>query len=175
MIKKKQKGFNLVELMVSVAIMSFLFLLSAPTYSAWSANLRVRNVSESIQSGMLQARSEAIRRNQPIVFTINNDTSWTVTVASDNLILNKKDAQEFSATTGLAFSPAGSNSVTFNGFGSVMPNIDATDRVEDIDVSTTSGFEGVTNLRVRVGRGGSVILCSPSVTDQDDTRFCRDI
>lgn len=175
MINKNQLGFNLVELMVSVAIMCFLFLLSAPTYSAWMANLRVRNVSESIQSGMLQARSEAIRRNQPIVFTLNGNTSWDVTVASNNLILNKKDAQEFSATTGLALFPAGSNSITFNGFGSLMPNIDGSDRIEDIDVSTTSGFVGVTNLRVRVGQGGSVILCSPSVTDIDDTRFCRNI
>lgn len=177
MIKKriKESGLNLVELMVSMAIFSFILALAVPSFNAWQANMRVRNISESIQFGLLQARSEAIRRNQPILFVLNQDTSWSVVVENDDSVLNKKEAFESSGTTEIVRTPQNSNTITFNGFGQTIANESGAARLQGVTVRSTKDYDGIRELRVRVGTGGTVFICDPTITNEDDGRFCRDV
>ena len=171
--KIKEKGFNLVELMVSVSIMCFLFVLSAPTYTAWMANMRVRNTSESILFGVQQARAEAIRRNDEISFVLNSDTSWQI-LDSNNNIINKKQASESSDGVNITVVPNESPAaITFNGVGATIQNLSGNDRISQIDVNSTKNFDGIKSLRVLVGNGGSGFICDPSVAQVDDARYCR--
>jgi len=165
----------LIELMISVSIMTFLISLSAPTYSAWMANMRVRNIAESINFGILQARAESIRRNQLIVFSIGADTSWEIIDSSTGKTLNKKSATESSSGVSLEILPVGANEVTFGGHGGVSVNTDATETISDITVKSAVIFDGVRNLQVKVGSGGGSFVCDPSVVDVTDFRYCRGI
>ncbi len=58
-----QRGFNLVELTIGIAIVAILFALALPSYSQWSTNAKIRNWAESIQNGLQLTRVEALKRN----------------------------------------------------------------------------------------------------------------
>ena len=59
-------GVTLIELMVGMVIVSCLLLVGMPSFTSWIQDLQVRGAAESIQSGLMLARSEAIRRNRPV-------------------------------------------------------------------------------------------------------------
>lgn len=156
---KKVKGFNLVELMVSLAIMTVLMTFSAPYYLVWLTNVKIKSVAENVNLGMIQARSEAIKRNEYIFFVLNSDTSWEIKTQNDN-ILSKKDAKESSQGIVLEINPADSSVLTFNGMGSVSTNTDASDSIASILVKSQNVIVGADSYTVKVGRGGASLVCS---------------
>lgn len=170
---KKNQGFTLIELMVTLAIFAFLLSLAAPSFAAWMADLRVRSLANSISYGVLQARSEAIRINQPVSFQLNPDSSWSVFVDSNNQIINQKDAKEFSQATQI--NTNGSNIVTFDGFGFVIPNPDGSTSLSTVNVTTGTNFQAVEPLNVEIGFGGVVLVCDPQVSVSSDPRYCSNV
>lgn len=89
-------GFTLIELVAAITILGLALAAVMPDVSAWLRNQRIRNMAESMQSGLQRARAEAVRRNVPVTFwlvnltdaqTLNNDctvsatgTSWVVSL-----------------------------------------------------------------------------------------------
>jgi type IV fimbrial biogenesis protein FimT len=69
-LRRETSGITLVELMVGLAVISCLLLVGMPSLTNWIQDLQIRGAAESIQSGMLLARSEAIRRNRPVRLTL---------------------------------------------------------------------------------------------------------
>ncbi|MBY0235028.1 MAG: GspH/FimT family pseudopilin, partial [Burkholderiaceae bacterium] len=61
---------TLIELIVTLAILSLLLMVAAPNVSAWMRNTQIRNVATSILTGVQRARAEAIRRNAPMRFSL---------------------------------------------------------------------------------------------------------
>lgn len=157
--KRKIGGFNLIELMVSLAIMSFLMTIAMPSFTAWMASSRARNVSDSISYGLIQARSEAIRRNDYVTFTLGSDTSWTIANSSGSVI-NKKSASESSRNTVITFNPSSATTVTFNGIGGVSANFDTTSTLTDITVASSESGDGIRSFTLKVGFGGAFAMCS---------------
>lgn len=72
MLNRRANGFTLIELMVGLTIISCLLLVGMPSFTSWIQDLQVRGAAESIQSGLLLARSEAIRRNRPVQLALAN-------------------------------------------------------------------------------------------------------
>lgn len=68
------RGFSLVELVVTLAIMGILLALAMPSYRAWIVNVKIRSTAESIQSGLQLARAEAVRRNTAVMFQLTTST-----------------------------------------------------------------------------------------------------
>jgi type IV fimbrial biogenesis protein FimT len=66
----RQRGFNLIELLITMAIAAIILAIAAPAFQEIITNGRTRSVSESIYSGMQLARSEAIKRNAPMRFQL---------------------------------------------------------------------------------------------------------
>ena len=62
----KARGFTLVELMVTVAVLGILAVIAVPSMTGMINNSRVRGQSEEITAALQLARSEAVRRNQRI-------------------------------------------------------------------------------------------------------------
>lgn len=56
-------GFTLVELMITIAVVSVLMVLAAPSLRDFIAKNRIAGVSNEFTAAILTARSEAIRRN----------------------------------------------------------------------------------------------------------------
>lgn len=64
----KQRGFSLIELMVTLVVFGILTMAAIPSISDWLRNTRLRNQAESVLTGLQQARNEAVRRNIPVTF-----------------------------------------------------------------------------------------------------------
>lgn len=75
------RGLTLIELAVTVSILGLLVLATAPSIGEWLRNTQIRNVATSIQSGLQRARNEALRRNQPVRFSL---VSLTDSAVMDN-------------------------------------------------------------------------------------------
>lgn len=68
----KQRGFTLIELVVTMAVLALLALAATPSITDWLRNARLRNMTESVQTGIQQARNEAVRRNRQVSFWLVN-------------------------------------------------------------------------------------------------------
>lgn len=77
----RQRGFNLIELMVAMAILAFLMAAGMPSIGTWLDNTRIRNEGESIINGMQTARAEAVRRNMNVSF-------WLVKLTNPAVLAN---------------------------------------------------------------------------------------
>lgn len=86
----RQRGFSMIEIAVTLAIMGILMASAMPSLGNWMANARIRNTAESIQEGLQKARAEAVRRNQSVTF-------WMVTTADPKVL---SDDCTLSATGG---------------------------------------------------------------------------
>lgn len=64
----RQAGISIVEIAVSLAVLSLALGLVVPSASVWMANARIRSSAESLLAGLQQARNEAVRRNRDVSF-----------------------------------------------------------------------------------------------------------
>lgn len=62
----RQKGFTLIELMVTIAIMAIMAAIAIPNFAEWVAKRRVASVAEKVASQIRFARAEAARLNKPV-------------------------------------------------------------------------------------------------------------
>jgi type IV fimbrial biogenesis protein FimT len=141
----RQRGLNMIEVMIALTIAALLTALGAPAFSDWLQNSRIRSTAEAILTGLQTARSEATSRNIPVRFqltsTLGSDCAW----ATDgrNWVIDIVDGQADDSpegacdaaksetvapsilltrsandgpSTGVVVSATGSN-VTFNGMG----------------------------------------------------------
>lgn len=76
------RGMTLIELMIALAIVGLLMGFGLPAFSTFLANGKVRNATETLNSGLTLARSEAMRRNRNVEFLLTNDTVTTATVGT---------------------------------------------------------------------------------------------
>lgn len=92
--RQLQKGFTLVELLVTITIAAILISIAAPAYTSLTNANRLATQANDILSGLMIARSEAIRLNQRVIFCRSDDGTtcstasgawlgWLVFVDSD--------------------------------------------------------------------------------------------
>ena len=77
------QGFTLIELMVTLVLMSLLLGLAVPSFRVWVRNAQVRTVSDALQNGMRLAQSAALQRSRQVVFFLTNDAACTNTIAAN--------------------------------------------------------------------------------------------
>ncbi|CAH0348609.1 GspH/FimT family pseudopilin [Aquabacterium sp. CECT 9606] len=71
--KTRDKGFTLVELMVTVAILVILLAIGAPQLQTFLVKRSVSTQADIFASALRMARSEAIKRGQRVVVCATND------------------------------------------------------------------------------------------------------
>ncbi len=72
--RSSQFGISLVEIMVTIAVVSILAAVAAPNVQTLIKNNRVRSVTDEFTSSMYQARSEAVKRNNLVTMCASNAT-----------------------------------------------------------------------------------------------------
>jgi len=143
----KQRGFSIIEIAVVLVVIGMMLMGAMPTISEWLRNAKLRNQAEAIQSGIQQARNEAVRRNQPITFyLVSGDSSNTL-----------DDSCEVSASgTSWVVSvrnPAGSCDST--------PAVTSTDTTNPLIVRSHIGADGASGVSVSgVGTDGATAASS---------------
>src|SRR5688572_15495817 len=63
-----ERGFTIVELMVTLAIAAILFTVAIPSFNGMIARDRLRTQANEFVANLNIARSEAIRRNSTVAF-----------------------------------------------------------------------------------------------------------
>ena len=88
-----QNGFTLIELMAVVAVATILALVAVPAFGDLIATTRARSAASALQDSLWLARSEAIKRNRPVGFTLASmEDGWTVTLVDDpDTVLQQQD------------------------------------------------------------------------------------
>jgi type IV fimbrial biogenesis protein FimT len=167
--RSAQHGFNMIEVMLTIAILGILLGVAVPNFATWINNTKIRTAAESISSGLQLARSEAVRRNSNVAFTMTGQTGWQVGMVTTVETIQTRSANEGSSGAQVAVTPSGATIVTFNGLGRVVTNADASASIAQVAVDNAAG-NGRT-LRILVGSGGNVRMCDPSIP-APDPRAC---
>lgn len=178
---RRERGFTLIEAIVVMVILVILIALAAPNYAIWLANSRVKTAAQGLDDGLNLARNEAVRRNVPVEFALTDDAgSWKVTVPSTAEDVQAGTGAEAGGQLTVTASDAAAGvlpataALTFNGFGRVTANADATPPIARMDIAP-SGLSAsqARPLRILVTTGGSIRLCDPSPDLQPtDPRAC---
>ena len=167
-----QHGMTLIEIMITLAIAGILMMIGMPSFNTWLANSQVRTGAEGINNGLQLARGESVKRNGNVTFVLGNRTGWTVTVVSTGEVVQTRPEDEGSKDATVAVTPAGATTVTFNGYGRVTSNADASAAITQIDVgSATLAASATRILRIVLGSGGNVRMCDPQLA-AGDPRAC---
>lgn len=187
--RQRASGFTLVELMVTITLLAVLLGLAMPPMLDWIRDSRVRAVSQSLQSGLREAQSEALRRSRQVVFSLTDDkptAADTEVTATENgnhwaiHTLPSMSADEDSVFVGSGVLTDVGNGVQitgpaalcFNSLGRVVANSTTTlTAVTGGEACTATddaayevGIEGGLTLRVLVALGGQTRLCDPRKT-----------
>ncbi|MDP2144992.1 MAG: GspH/FimT family pseudopilin [Gallionella sp.] len=158
----RPSGFSLVELMIGIAILAILLGLAVPSFQTWLQNSQIRNAAEAVLNGLQRARAEAVARNTNVEFVLGTGSSWVVQLA-DGTDIETRSANEGSRNVTATVTPAGATTVTFNNFGGLGLNADASapfTQVE-LDSSVLTAAESQ-ELRVTIGLGGNARMCDPN-------------
>ncbi|MEY4978341.1 MAG: hypothetical protein RLZZ352_611 [Pseudomonadota bacterium] len=196
---KQDKGFTLVELLITLLIIAVLLAISIPNISTWVRNASVRANAESLQSGLQMARTEAIRRNNIVRFQIVSTlaSGCTTSTSSANWIISLDDVtanggacNESASETntpriiqkkpGAEVSDARTNVTAdtavfvFNGLGqrTSAPTTNASINITHSSGSCNADGGTVRCLRLVVSRAGQIRMCDPD-RDATDPMGCQ--
>jgi type IV fimbrial biogenesis protein FimT len=81
---RTEQGFTLVELLITVVVLSILVTLAVPSFREMMDRNAVTATANDLLSSVLLARSESIKREQPVIFSGNAGfTTWQVAADTD--------------------------------------------------------------------------------------------
>lgn len=174
-------GFTLIELVIAMAIVAILIVAGLPGITEWIQNAQIRAAAEGILNGLQTARSEAIRRNTVVTFTLDapgdkGGTGWTIVELNSGDVIQTKPSGEGSRNAVVSPVPAAATTVTFNGFGRLPTNglnADGSALITTVNVDSTVLDAAVSrNMRIVISGGGELRMCDPNVFDTLDPRKC---
>ena len=150
-----QRGFTLVELMVTIAVLAVILVVAAPSFRQLLEVQRVRAVAFDMVADLTLARSEALKRGATVTITPTNAGDWTggwqVAMGTEQI------GQKNPVGPGVVFTAA-PNSVTFNRNG----------RISSSNVTVRFGLQTNDSSRQRCilldpsGRPKSISTACPS-------------
>ena len=113
------RGFTLVELLVAIVVLSVLVSLAVPAFNQLAGQQTLRAAISEFRSGLMLARSEAIKRNSSVTVSPKNSSwgnGWEVKASSlSSTALQEIAVGSFSDRVSVTPSPSGQ--LVFNSWG----------------------------------------------------------
>ena len=72
---KKNSGFTLLELLITVALISIVMAIAIPSMTTFTQNDRLTTNINTLIGHLAYARSEAVKRSQQVSICVSNDTA----------------------------------------------------------------------------------------------------
>lgn len=176
------RGFTLVELMITIAVLSIVIMLAAPSINIFLVNSQIRTSLDAVTAGISQARAEAVKRNAPVEFRLASatDLSWSVVSIVENKTLQSYAQRSGTKAANLiTLEPTKSDKIRFDGLGRVVKAGAAADEesLTRIDISSDRiTGDDLRPLRVLIGASGNVRTCDPNpvlkANAPTDARVC---
>lgn len=69
-------GFTLLELMVVLMVLGILTAIGIPSFSYLASSTKMKTATSNLHLALLKARSEAVKRDTPVVITPTSGTNW---------------------------------------------------------------------------------------------------
>ncbi|HUL56972.1 MAG TPA: GspH/FimT family pseudopilin [Usitatibacter sp.] len=193
--RMRMRGFTLVEVFVSLAIVAMLLLFAAPNVATWIQNTRLRSAAESVASCLQNARLEAMKRNTYVACMMTDPASsaWQVCVydpvnlacqAATPIILQRY-ASEDAGITSLGVDTTASNSSVALAPGNNMPGQAVFDsfgrlpstfanQVMRIDTRNASILQSdERRLVIYINVGGQIRMCDPKLSKATNPMGCQ--
>ena len=119
---KKNQGFTLIELMVTIAVMAIIATMAAPSFGELMQQRRIENSIQDFEKIIIQALYDAVKIKKKVTINFSGtgvisptNLYWSVANSDDNLIFrnftcssNKWVGVEVAGIKKLEFSPKGS-------------------------------------------------------------------
>lgn len=158
----KNCGFSLIELVMTIAVISIIASTAAPSFSEYMENTQLKGAAERVFSDMQLARSEAIKSNSDIHLSVNNGTSWCygfATTANCDCSTNAcKTSISKTNNIGLAANTAIQNGIHISPNGAIYDS-------SNIATSGQITFNGSNSksIAININRLGQTSICSSTV------------
>lgn len=93
MLTPLQRGFTLVEIIITIAVLGILLMVGVPSMSEWLQNSQIRTAAEIMAQGMQATRAEAVRRNTSVRFSLVDtlDANCNLSATGQNWIISRND------------------------------------------------------------------------------------
>lgn len=164
--RRSVRGLTLIELMITIAVLAVGLSLATPSFTLQISNYRVRAAAESMLNGLNYARTEAVRRNRPVSFTLSaSGSGWSVDQINPAESLQTRADGETAGLT--VVSSSTSRAVTFTSTG--MVDTSGT-RLTQVNLSASAS--STDTRRIDIFGGGLIRMCDPGVATVSDPRRC---
>jgi type IV fimbrial biogenesis protein FimT len=167
-------GFTLIEIMIALAIFGILLMLAGPMYGRFMGDHQIRNATDALLNGVQQAQAAAVKGNTLARLLIDTSTGtggWKVFQTIDGAEL-AAPAQVYTVKDGapnatITTVPGDARQITFDGFGRIVPNADASATLTCIKVTNPAGTRPLNVSISNTGLGVGTKLCDPAITAGD--------
>lgn len=157
----RQTGLTLIELLMALAIGASLFGCALPVYSRLTSVDEVRAVADSLADALRLARVEAIRRNEPVKFTLEPASRhWSITQMNEGSVVRSSSAQQIDAHVRVATVPSNAVSVVFGPLGISIPAALDAPNIEELSVFSTTAAPS-RSLRIKI-EAVKIRVCDPA-------------
>ena len=121
---RKNSGFTIYELMVTIAIMALIAAITMPPYLKWFRTSRLRSAVSSFTVDLEMAKTEAIRKNGLVVIEfysgrykifVDSNKDWDS--SGENILLDRVLPPSVSIDTATLSLPTVNDKVRFNSRG----------------------------------------------------------
>jgi type IV fimbrial biogenesis protein FimT len=153
---RPQKGFTIIELMVTLAVLAVVVAIAAPSFSGLLRDSRNQAIRNEMASALQMARSEAVKRRTNVIICKRNEDNddcdngndwsngWLIKT-SGGLVIKVWDAPNSVAVIGSAAS------ITFESTGMAS-------NAESITIKPTGGCTGQKQDSLAIKKTGSLSI-----------------